>query len=174
MTGPYSKYNVNYYIGYTGTPKFSTSVYSSNGKDASVSVDLGRKITNPSGSKQRGLAYYNLNLQAKKNKTTLTGPYTATQNFQNYNSNYYSVFVSGFLKQTLKQPLTSNNYSLSNVKTVDLEYVIVNSVIVKNVRSKKKLTFTNVGISYTVDFTTLNTKYSLNFDNAILTSSVPY
>lgn len=174
MPGPYSKYNVNYFVNYANNPKLLTSVYSSDGDDASVIANLGRNITNKTASKQRGNAFYTLNLQADKQKTTLTGPYTTTQKFKNYNSNYYTVFKSGFLQQKLKQPLTNSNYNIRNIKYVDLQYEIVQSVIVQHVRSKRNLTFTNVGVSNTTDFTTLNTQYSLNFDNAILTSSVPY
>jgi hypothetical protein len=176
MPGSYSKYNTGYYVNYASTPQYLTSdmnegPYTS---DVSLFVNLGRNITDKSGGLKRGFAYYNNIFNVDATKKKLTGPYTAVQKFTDNKSNEYTVFKSGFIVQQLNAHVNSTNYNVSLIEKVDLQNDIVQSVVIKDTNEKKLLTFTNVKISNKTDFTTLNTRYVLSFDNAILTGVEKY
>jgi hypothetical protein len=75
--------------------------------------------------------------------------------------------------QQLNTPVNSTNYNVNLIEKVDFQNDIVQSVVINDINEKKLLTFTNVKISNKTDFTTLNTRYVLSFDNAILTGTEP-
>ena len=175
--GKFSKYNTSYYVNYASNPTFLTSNYvkGPNSNDVSLDVNVKRNITNNNGNKVTGDAFYNVTFQADANLTFLQGPYTAVQQFTDKKSNNeYSVFKSGIIEQTLKQPLNATNYSESLIARANLKYEIVQSVIVEETVAKKKFTFTNVGVTNkTPQPGVTPTQYTLNFNNAILTGSQP-
>ena len=176
MPGPYSKYNTGYYINYSQMPSFLTSNWSEGPytSDVSLAVSVTRNITNNKGNLTRGNAYYNINFQCDSSKTVLTGPFTVTQKFTDDDNNLYGVIKSGLIVQQLNAPVNQTNYNEGLVERVDFQNDIVQSVVIEDVKEKKVLTFTNVKTSNKTDFKTLNTRYVLSFDNAVLTGVVPY
>lgn len=177
MLKEFSKYNTSFYVDYASNPTFLTSIYvkGPTSNDVSLDVNVKRNITNKHGNKVTGDAFYNINFQADTNLTFLQGPYTALQQFTDKKSNNeYSVFKSGIIEQTLKQPLNATNYSESLVARANLKYEIVQSVIVEDTVAKKNFTFTNVGITNKTSQPGVTpTQYTLNFNNAILTRTEP-
>jgi hypothetical protein len=177
MSKEFSKYNTSYYVNYASNPTFLTSNYvkGPNSNDVSLNVNVKRNITNNNGNKVTGNAFYNVNFQADTSLTFLQGPFTALQQFTDKKSNNeYSVFKSGIIDQTLKQPLNATNYNESLVARANLDYEIIQSVIVEDTVAKKKITFTNVYVTHkTPQPGVTPTQYTLNFNNAILTGSQP-
>ena len=186
IKGAYSVYNINYLINYAEDPQFLTYIYtdisgniSDISNNISLNVQLNRNIYDSvDESKTIGSAEYSINFRysvipnGSNSIYLLSGTYTTLQIvFDSINNNQYYIYKSGFLEQYLTGQLTSTNYSIDLIRYAKLVSDIVQSVEIQNLTTNNS-TFTNVGIKNTTPSfpTPYPTTYSLNFDNAILTS----
>ena len=179
IKGAYSVYNTNYLINYAELPQFLTYIYTDISNNISLNVQLNRNIYDSADeTKNIGSAEYSINFRysvipnGSNTIYLLSGTYTTLQIVYDSNSNNtYYIYKSGFLKQFLNAPLTQNNYDIDLITYAELTSDIVQSVEIQNLTTNNKTTFTNVGIKNTTpSFPPYPTTYSLNFDNAILTS----
>jgi hypothetical protein len=179
IKGAYSNYNTNYLVNYAEAPQFLTYIYTDISNNISLNVQLNRNIYDSANElKTIGTAEYSINFRytvipnGSNTIYLLSGTYTTLQIvYDSINNNQYYIYKSGFLEQYLNGPLTSNNYSIGLIKYAILKSDIVQSVEIQNLTTNNKTTFTNAGIKNTTpSFPPYPTTYSLNFDNAILTS----
>jgi len=176
MEKVFKKYNTSFFVNYASDPTFLTSLMTTGPytNDTTLQVNVKRNVTDKD-TKIIGEAFYNIDFQSDKSLTFLQGPYTALQTFLTKNGiKKYVVFKSGFLEQILKQPVNPTNYNKCIVERSNIKHEIVQSVIIEDKNSNRKLTFTNVNITDTtlVGPTGIpSTEYKLNFENAILTGS---
>jgi len=173
LKGTYSNYNVEYIVNYKEQPNFLTYIYTDISNNISLNVQLDKNIYNNAVNPTLiGSTLYTINFRCpvpellEGTYNTLDIVYDSTKD-----CNYY-IYRSGYLNQFLNKPLKSNNYNNNLVNSYEFVTNIVDSVEIKNLTTKKRTTFTNVGIQCpTSSNPPYSTRYSINFDNAILTST---